>query len=74
MTYGYGSDTVNPLFQPFVDLYNEGKVFYWCNQGWPAGVENEMESLFGEMVGGQGTTIDDITNGMQMNFEELYTE
>ncbi len=74
VTYGYGSDTVNPLFQPFVDLYNEGKVFYWCNQGWPAGVENEMESLFGEMVGGQGTTIDDITNGMQMKFEELYTE
>ncbi len=71
VSYGYGSDNINPLFQPFVDLNNEGKAFYWCNQAWPAGTETEMETLFSEMVGGQGTTVADITTGMQMKFEEL---
>lgn len=74
VTYGYGSDKVDPLFQPFLDLYNDNKSFYWCNQGWPAGVETEMEALFSEMIGGQGTTVADITQGMQNKFEELYTE
>ncbi|WP_099468950.1 ABC transporter substrate-binding protein [Konateibacter massiliensis] len=73
-TYGYGSDQVNPLFQTFVDLYNEGKSFYWCNQGWPAGTESEMEALFSEAIGGQGTTVSDIVEGMQLKFQELYTE
>lgn len=70
-TYGYGSDKVNPLFSSFIDLYQSGKSFYWCNQGWPSGVETEMESLFSEMVGGQGTKVDDITKGMQAKFDEL---
>lgn len=74
VTYGYGSDSVDELFQPFVEMYNEGKAFYWCNQGWPAGTESEMQALFSEMVGGQGTTVEDITKGMQRKFEELYTE
>lgn len=74
VTYGYGSDNVEPLFQPFIDLYNEGKSFYWCNQGWPAGVENEMQALLGELIGGQGTTVDDITKGMQLKFEELHDQ
>jgi raffinose/stachyose/melibiose transport system substrate-binding protein len=74
VTYGYGSDKVNPLFQPFIDLYNQGKSYYWCNQGWPAGVETEMETLFGELIGGQGTTPEDITKGMQLKFEELIVE
>lgn len=74
VTYGYGSDKNNALFTPFLDLYNEGKSFYWCNQAWPAGVETEMQALFSEMIGGQGTKVADITNGMQMKFEELYTE
>ena len=74
VTYGYGVDEVNPLFQPFLDLYNQGKSYYWCNQGWPAGVETEMEALLGELIGGQGTTVEDITKGMQLKFEELYTK
>jgi raffinose/stachyose/melibiose transport system substrate-binding protein len=71
VTYGYGVDKNNPLFDSFLDLYNDGKAFYWCNQGWPSGTESEMESLFGEMIGGQGTTVKDITSGMQNKFEEL---
>lgn len=73
-TYGQGMDTVDPMFAEFMKLYQEGKSFYWCNQGWPAGTEAEMESLYSEMVGGQGTTVADITKGMQMKFEELATE
>lgn len=73
VTYGYGSDKVNPLFADFLKLYNNGKAFYWCNQGWPAGTETEMEALFSESIGGQGTTVDDIVKGMQSKFEELNT-
>ncbi|MEG6567314.1 extracellular solute-binding protein [Thermoanaerobacterium saccharolyticum] len=71
-TYGYGVDKVNELFKPFIELYNKGKAIYWCNQAWPAGVENKMEELFGEHIG-LGTPIDDITKGMQLKFEELNT-
>lgn len=74
VTYGYGSDKVNPLFQNFLDSYNDGKSFYWCNQGWPAGTETEMETLFSESIGGQGTTVGDIVKGMQTKFEELNAE
>lgn len=72
-TYGEGADSTPnyELFKPFVDLLNEGKGFYWCNQAWPAGTETEMEALFSEMVGGQGTTVEDITQGMQDKFEDL---
>lgn len=62
---------VDPLYQPFMDLYGEGHSFYWCNQAWPAGTETEMETLFGELIGGAGTTIPDITKGMQNKLEEL---
>lgn len=72
-TYGNGAEE-SPnyeLFAPFVELLNEGKAFHWCNQAWPSGTETTMEELFSEMVGGQGTTIDDITQGMQDKFEDL---
>lgn len=70
-TYGYGSDATNPLFDSFIDLYNQGYSYYWCNQGWPSGVEVEMETLLSEYIGGVGTSVDDMVNGMQMKFEEL---
>ena len=72
-TYGEGAEEAPnyELFKPFIDLLNEGKGFYWCNQAWPAGTETEMEVLFSEMVGGQGTEVDDITEGMQEKFEDL---
>ena len=72
-TYGEGSDqTANyQLFKPFVDMMNEGKAFHWCNQAWPSGTETTMEEKFGELIGGQGTTIDDITQEMQTRFQDL---
>lgn len=75
-TYGEGADSTPnyELFKPFIDLLNDGKGFYWCNQAWPAGTETEMESLFSEMIGGQGTEISDITEGMQDKFEDLLDE
>jgi raffinose/stachyose/melibiose transport system substrate-binding protein len=74
VTYGYGTDAVEPLFQPFMDCYNEGRASYWCNQAWPAGTENEMEAKLGEYIGGQGVTVSDITAAMQAKFEELAAE
>ena len=71
VTYGVGSDKNDPIFDTFLDMYRDGKAWYWCNQAWPAGTETEMEALFGSMIGGQGTTIDDITSGMQRKLEEL---
>ena len=75
-TYGEGADS-SPnyeLFAPFVELLNQGKAYHWCNQAWPAGTESTMEELFSEMVGGQGTTVEDITSGMQDKFEDLLDE
>lgn len=75
-TYGNGAqESPNyELFAPFVELLNEGKAFHWCNQAWPSGTENTMEELFSEMIGGQGTTIEDITQGMQDKLEDLLDE
>ncbi len=71
--YGGDADTIPnyDLFEPFVELMNEGKGFHWCNQAWLGGTETEMLALFSEMIGGQGTTIEDITEGMQDKFEDL---
>jgi len=74
--YGNGADTIPnyDLFKPFIDLTNENKGFHWCNQAWPAGTETTMEELFSEMIGGQGTTVEDITQGMQDKYEDLLDE
>ena len=71
LSYGYGSDKNDPLFQPFLDLYNQGKSSYWCNQAWPAGTETVMMDKLAEYIGGQGTTIQDIVEAMQEKFENL---
>ncbi len=73
VTYGNGSDNIPnaDLFAPFISLLNENKGYHWCNQAWPAGTETTMEELFSEMIGGQGTTVEDITLGMQDKFEDL---
>lgn len=71
ISWGPASEKIDELFQPFMEMYNEGKSYYFCNQGWPSGTENEMESKFSEMIGGQGTTVSDITKSMQMKFDEL---
>jgi raffinose/stachyose/melibiose transport system substrate-binding protein len=62
---------VDPLYALFMEQYYAGNSWYWCNQAWPAGTENEMEALFGEMIGGAGTTVDQVVAGMQRKFEEL---
>ena len=74
--YGKGATDIPnyDMFKPFIDLTNENKGFHWCNQAWPAGTETTMEELFCEMIGGQGTTVEDITKGMQDKFEDLLDE
>ena len=71
VTYGYGSDEINPIFEASMEIYRDNRTFYWCNQGWPSGVETEMQALFSELIGQQGTTIDAITSGMQAKYKEL---
>jgi raffinose/stachyose/melibiose transport system substrate-binding protein len=71
ITNGYGADNYDPLFEPFVQLYRQGKAWYWCNQAWPLGTDTEMKVIFGSMIGKQGTTVEDITKGMQIKLEEL---
>ncbi len=73
-TYGYGTDSVDEIFQPFLKLHNEGKTIYWCNQKWPGGTENEMEALLSKYIGGQGITVDEIVEGMQTKLDELKGE
>ncbi len=74
ITYGYGADMNDPLFDSFIELYNEGKAFYWCNQAWPAGTETEMQNKFAELIGGLDTTAEDVAEGMQMMFDSLLEE
>ncbi|HIY02094.1 MAG TPA: extracellular solute-binding protein [Candidatus Blautia faecipullorum] len=71
ISWGPASENIDPLFQLFADMYNEGKSYYFCNQGWPSGTENEMEAKFSELIGGQGTTVKDITESMQLKYEDL---
>lgn len=71
ISWGPAAEQIDGLFQPFMEMYNEGKSYYFCNQGWPSGTESEMESKFSEMVGGQGTTVSDITESMQLKYDEL---
>lgn len=70
-TYGYGSDRVDPLFAPFMSLYNAGQASYWCNQAWPPGVNDEMQAQFSAMISGQNVTVADITRAMQAKFNDL---
>lgn len=62
---------IDPIWEPLMKRYSDGYSFYWCNQAWPAGTETEMEALFGELIGNTGTTVNDITEGMQNKLEEL---
>ncbi len=69
-SYGYAADKSDPLFKPFIELYQEGKSFYWFNQQWPAGVNDTMQQSFTEAVYGR-KSIDDVTEDMQLKLEEL---
>jgi len=73
VTYGEGADSTPnyALFKPFIALMQQGKAYHWSNQAWPAGTETTMEETFSEMVGGQKTTVNDITKGMQDKFKDL---
>lgn len=71
ISWGPASENIDPMFQEFAEMYNESKAFYFSNQGWPSGTESEMESKFSELIGGQGTTVADITESMQLKYDEL---
>lgn len=60
------------LFKEVYDIYQKGNSFYFCNAMWPGGVAEEMEAKFGEIIGGQGTTPDDVVKAMDSKFQELW--
>jgi len=66
-----GQEIANPLFKDAMASYSAGKAFYFCNQAWPAGVETEMEAKLSEIIGGESTTVKDVTAAMQAKYDEL---
>lgn len=62
----------NDINKELYDAYQKGNSFYFCNQMWPSGTAEEMEAKFGELIGGQGTTVADVTKAMDAKFKELY--
>lgn len=71
ISWGKAAANIDEMYKPFIDKYNTGKAYYFCNQGWASGTENEMESKLSELIGKQGTTVTDITESMQLKYEEL---
>ncbi len=69
-SYGYAKGKSDPLYEPFLELFQEGKSFYWFNQQWPSGVNDTMQESFTEAVYGR-KDIDGVTKDMQLKLEEL---
>lgn len=60
------------LFKEVYDIYQKGNSYYFCNAMWPGGVAEEMESKFGEIIGKQKTTPDDVVKAMDAKFKEVW--
>lgn len=55
------------------DLYNTGgNSVYFCNQMWPSGVADIMQTKFAEVIGGRGTSAEDVAKSMDSKFKELW--
>lgn len=62
----------NEIFKDVLsDIQSTGHAFYFCNQMWPAGVSDVMQSKFAEIIGGKKTTAEDVTKAMQDKYTEL---
>lgn len=62
----------NDINKEIYDIYQKGNSFYFCNQMWPSGTAEEMEAKYGELVSGQGTTVEGVTKAMDAKFKELF--
>lgn len=66
-----GVEVTNDLYKEVMDVYNTGKAFYFCNQMWYSGTEGELTAKFSEVIGNQGTTVEDVVESVQKKFDEL---
>lgn len=66
-----GVEVTNDLYKDVMEVYSTGKAFYFCNQMWYSGTEGELTAKFSEVIGNQGTTVEDVVNSVQAKFDEL---
>jgi raffinose/stachyose/melibiose transport system substrate-binding protein len=66
-----GVATPYELYDYILNQYNTNGAYYFCNQMWPSGVADEMEAKFAELIGGQGTTAQDVADAMAAKYAEL---
>jgi raffinose/stachyose/melibiose transport system substrate-binding protein len=62
----------NEINKGLYEIYEKGNSFYFCNQMWPSGTAEEMEAKFGEIIGGQKTTPEDVVKAMDAKFKQLW--
>ena len=63
----------NELYKESYELYQKsGNSIYFANQMWPNGVSDVLQAKFGEIIGGMGTSPEDVTKSMQSKFDELW--
>ncbi|MBB6673100.1 ABC transporter substrate-binding protein [Cohnella nanjingensis] len=68
-----GVPLTNELYKPSYELYqSSGNSIYFANQMWPNGVADILQVKFGEIIGGQRTTPEDVTKAMQEKFDQLW--
>ncbi|MCI3920796.1 extracellular solute-binding protein [Paenibacillus sp. TRM 82003] len=68
-----GVPLTQDIFQGVYDNYQEnGNSVYFSNQMWPAGVSDEMQAKFAEIIGGRDTTPEDVAAAMGAKFDELW--
>jgi raffinose/stachyose/melibiose transport system substrate-binding protein len=68
-----GVPLTNDLYKDSYELYkNSGNSIYFANQMWPNGVADILQVKFGEIIGGQRTTPEDVTKAMQDKFDQLW--
>jgi len=63
----------NELYKNSYELYkSSGNSIYFANQMWPTGVADVLQVKFGEIIGGQKTTPEDVAKAMQDKFDQLW--
>lgn len=63
----------NELIKDVNDSYQkDGHSVYFSNQMWPAGVAEEMEAKFANIIGGQKMTAEQVAKAMDEKFKELW--
>jgi raffinose/stachyose/melibiose transport system substrate-binding protein len=60
------------LFKDAVTQYQSGNAIYFSNQMWPAGVAEQLQAKFSEIIGGKSTTPEEVAKSMQEKFKQTW--